>query len=379
MLRLLRITNLAVIDSAEVEFGPGLNVLTGETGAGKSILIGAIGLLLGDRASADLLRTGETTATIEAIFETGGGEELLLRREITSQGRSRAFINGTLATATVLRDTASRFVEIHGQHEHHTLLAPESHLALVDAFGGLGAHVAAVEELHAGWLRASKNLAAARTSAGDRAQRADLLRFQLAELDRASLRASAPNEDEELSATRKVLFNAERVRTLCAEAYASLYDKEDSALGTLAGVWRRVAELATVDSTFIPRLAERDAVKSQLEDLAAMLRDYGNDLDTSPERLQSVEDRLALLDRTKRKYGPTLADCIRRHDTIRGELAALDGGEEHLASLERALAEARGEIARLVVTTTERVLAKKLSDADRAAYNDTAARELANV
>src|SRR5215210_5540799 len=136
MLRFLRIRHLAVIDSVEVEFDPGLNVLTGETGAGKSILVEAVGLLLGGRASGDLVRTGEETAAIEAIFDNGG-EELLVRREITAQGRSRAFINGSLATAGALKDLSSRLIELHGQHEHQTLLDPSTHLAAVDAFGDL--------------------------------------------------------------------------------------------------------------------------------------------------------------------------------------------------------------------------------------------------
>src|SRR4029077_17649918 len=136
MLRFLRIKHLAVIDSVEVEFDPGLNVLTGETGAGKSILVGAVGLLLGGRASGDLVRTGKESAAIEAIFESGG-EELLVRREITAQGRSRAFINGALATAGALKDLSSRLIEMHGQHEHHTLLDPSTHLGVLDAFASL--------------------------------------------------------------------------------------------------------------------------------------------------------------------------------------------------------------------------------------------------
>src|SRR5215203_3890516 len=145
MLRFLRIRHLAVIDSVEVEFDPGLNVLTGETGAGKSILVEAVGLLLGGRASGDLVRTGEDTAAIEAIFESGG-EELLVRREVTAQGRSRAFINGALATAGALRELSSRLVELHGQHEHQALLDPVTHLPLLDQFadlGGLSARVSA--------------------------------------------------------------------------------------------------------------------------------------------------------------------------------------------------------------------------------------------
>src|SRR4026209_2320482 len=141
MLRFLRIANLAVIDSVEVEFGPGLNVLTGETGAGKSILVGAVGLLLGDRASSDLVRTGEEVATIEAIFDCGG-DEIIVGREITSQGRSRATINGALATAGALKDLSTQLIELHGQHEHQTLLDPAAHLGVLDAFGGFDALLA---------------------------------------------------------------------------------------------------------------------------------------------------------------------------------------------------------------------------------------------
>src|SRR5215813_8128763 len=157
MLRFLRITHLAVIDNAEVEFGAGLNVLTGETGAGKSILVEAVGLLLGGRASADMVRTGEDLATVEAIFEAGE-EELLVRREITSQGRSRAFVNGALATAGVLRDLSSRLVELHGQHEHETLLDPASHLTVVDAFGGLQALSEPVIETFERWQKAGTEM-----------------------------------------------------------------------------------------------------------------------------------------------------------------------------------------------------------------------------
>src|SRR6187397_1594333 len=157
MLRLLRIRNLAVIESAEVEFEPGFNVLTGETGAGKSILVEAVGLLLGGRASGDLVRTGEESATIEAIFERGG-EELLVRREVTAQGRSRAFINGDLATAGALKDLSSRLIELHGQHEHQTLLDPSTHLGVLDTFGRLDPLVAPTTVAFDIWRAAEEDL-----------------------------------------------------------------------------------------------------------------------------------------------------------------------------------------------------------------------------
>src|SRR5262252_5821619 len=229
MLRFLRITHLAVIDTAEVEFGPGLNVLTGETGAGKSILVEAVGLLLGGRASADMVRTGEEVATIEAIFETNG-EELLVRREITAQGRSRAFVNGALATAGGLRDLSSRLVELHGQHEHQTLLDPSSHLDVVDSVGALQKLTMPVAEAFASWENARTELARLQKAAVDRQNRQDMLTFQVAELDRAALKAEQVTEDVDLASTKQVLASAERVQRLCAESYATLYESDGAVL-----------------------------------------------------------------------------------------------------------------------------------------------------
>jgi DNA repair protein RecN (Recombination protein N) len=337
MLRFLRIRNLAVIHSADVEFEPGLNVLTGETGAGKSILVEAVGLLLGGRASGDLVRTGEDSATIEAIFESGG-EELLIRREITAQGRSRAFINGTLATAGALKDLSGRLIELHGQHEHQTLLDPSTHLSVLDAAGESNEAVARTAAAFDVMRAARDELARMRAVAADRDARLELITFQLAELDRA---APSPGEDEELAAVRQVLSNAERVERLCAESYASLYDRDDAILASLGGVWRRVAELATLDPQFQPYVEARESVKSQLEDLALFLRRYADAIEASPARLQQVEERLALLDRLKRKHGPTLADVIARREALRREHSDLTRGDERIHELDEAHARAK--------------------------------------
>jgi DNA repair protein RecN (Recombination protein N) len=356
MLRFLSIRRLAVIDAVEVEFDAGLNVLTGETGAGKSILVEAVGLLLGGRASADLVRTGEDTATIEAIFDSGGagvGEpvgELIVRREITAQGRSRAFINGELVTAGALKDLSSRLVELHGQHEHQTLLDPTSHLSLLDEFGAhdeLRVSTATAYDT----LRASAEaLAHLRRAAADRGARQELAAFQLAELDRASLPAAhgtgEPGEDEALAATRQVLANAERVERLCTESYASLYENDDAVLGALGAVWRRVTELAELDPRFQPYLDARDGIKSQLEDLAMFLRRYADGIEASPARLQQIEERLALLERLKRKYGPTLAEVIAKRAELRSEVDDLEHSDERLVELERDRAAARGAFLR---------------------------------
>ncbi len=338
MFRFLRIEHLAVIDALEVEFEPGLNVLTGETGAGKSMLVEAVGLLMGGRASADLIRTGESQATVQAVFDSSSGSELIVRREVTSQGRSRAFVNGVLVTAAALKEQTSSLVELHGQHEHQTLLDPQSHLALLDDFAGLAAPRDGVAVAFRDWRRLQTELDAFQMDEREKAARLDLLSFQVGALERAAVQVG---EDEELETTRRVLGNAEKLQTLCGEAYGALYDSDEAALARLGAVWRRVAELAEVDPLFQPHLNARDAIKSQLEDLAFTLRSYGEHIDASPGRLQAVEDRLALLERLKRKHGPTLADVIAAKASLSRQLDSLQHADERRAGLAAESAAAR--------------------------------------
>ena len=339
MLRFLRIRNLAVIEAVEVEFESGFNVLTGETGAGKSILVEAVGLLLGGRASADLVRTGETHAVIEAAFEHDG-REIVVRREISSQGRSRSFINGALATAAGLKDLSLTLAELHGQHEHQALLDPATHLPVLDEFAGLTDQVMRVsaEWSVVGGLR--DQLDRSRMDERERVARLDLVTFQLNEIAKAAPRAG---EDETLAATRQVLLSAERIQRLCEESYGALYDRDDAVLASLAGVWKRVGELATIDPQFLPYAEAREGIKSQLEDLASFLRSYADGIDASPSRLQDVEDRLALLERLKRKHGPGLEDVIERGRVLTRERDLLSGGGARTEDLLKALesAEAR--------------------------------------
>jgi len=352
MLRFLRIERLAVIDAVEVEFQPGLNVLTGETGAGKSMLVEAVGLLMGGRASPDLVRTGESQATIQAIFDAGRNGELIVRREITSQGRSRAFVNDALVTAAALKDQTAGLVELHGQHEHQTLLDPQSHLALLDDFAGLASMRDGVAAAFREWRRVQSEFDALQLDERERAARLDLLQYQVGELDRAGVRAG---EDEELLAARRVLANAEKLQRLSGDAYAALYESDEAALSTLGLVWKRIAELAEFDPSFQTHLEAREAIKSQLEELAFQLRSYGEHIDASPGKLQQVEDRLALIERLKRKYGPTLDEVIRSRSSLarqmesfqhtdqrRTELAGeLRGARERFLSLARRLSAER--------------------------------------
>src|SRR5688500_198627 len=337
MLRFLRIEHLAVIDAVQVEFEPGLNVLTGETGAGKSMLVEAVGLLIGGRASADLIRTGETQAQVQAEFDVAD-ETLIVRRDINAQGRSRAFVNDTLVTAASLSDQTAPLVELHGQHEHQTLLGPQSHLLMLDEFAG---HVPAREHVAAAyreWKRLQSEFDAFQMDEREKAARLDLLEFQVGELEKARPRAG---EDEELETTRRVLSSADKLQRLSGEAYAALYDSDAAALARLGTVWKRIAELAEVDPTFLPHLEARDAIKSQLEDLAQTLRSYGETIDASPARLQEVEDRLALLERLKRKHGPSLADVVAKRDTLSRQLDALENADERRPGPEAATRAAR--------------------------------------
>ena len=337
MLRFLSVRNLAVIDRLELEFESGLNVLTGETGAGKSILVGAVGLLVGGRASADLVRTGEETATVEAIFETADGDEVIVRREVSAQGRSRASIDGALATSATLRDVCSPLVDLHGQHEHQRLLDASTHLDVLDAFANLRDQRCAVGDRFAAFetVRAERD----RLVSGERekASRLEFLSFQLAEIDRISPK---PGEDNELSATRTVLANADRLQRLCSEAYDALYEGDAAVLPALGVVWKKVGDLAALDTRFAPYLDGRDAVKSQLEDLSFFLRSYSGAIDASPARLQEVEDRLAQLERLKKKHGATLAEVLDKAHSLRREQHDLTHATERVATIDRALAQA---------------------------------------
>lgn len=339
MLRFLSVRHLAVIDRLEVEFEPGLNVLTGETGAGKSVLVLAIDLLVGGRASADLVRTGEEHATIQAIFETRDKREVIVRREISAQGRSRAFIDDALATSAALRELGASMLSLHGQHEHQALLNPAEHIDLLDGFAN---HPDLVQNTHARfdeWRTAADALD--RTQLGDREKKAriEIASFQLQEIEKIAPRLA---EDDQLMTERQVLANAGRLSQLSADAYAALYDGDAAALSSLSAVWKRLGELAAIDSRAQAFLDHREDIKLRLEELAFFLRDYRDGIDAAPERLQAVEDRLAGLERLKRRYGPTLQDVTARAATLRTELDELGASDEHAAQL--AAAERDGRV-----------------------------------
>ena len=335
MIRFLSIRDLAVIDHLEIEFDAGLNVLTGETGAGKSIVVGALGLLRGGRASSDFVRTGAHKAVVEAAAETSDGRERVLRREVSAQGRSRAFIDDRLVSTSSLRALGAELLDLHGQHEHQALLDPAGHLDLLDRYVNLGAILGDVRDRFTAWRRAAADLEGVRQRMTDRAERLETVAFQLREIEEVD---PSDGEDDALVAQRQILANADWLHQLAVESYTELYDGDGAVMGALDRVWKRVGELASLDPAFASHLDAKDAIASQLEELAYALRPHASGVDASPERLQAVEDRLARLERLKRRYGPALTDVIGRREQLRGEAAQLEGGAEREEKLAGELA-----------------------------------------
>jgi DNA repair protein RecN (Recombination protein N) len=336
MLKLLRINNIALIRELEVELGPGLTLLTGETGAGKSIVIDALSLLLGERASPELIRSGEERASVEAVFEVAAaaaileerglsadGDEVVIRRELQSGGKGRATVNGALVPVSLLRDLAPGLAVIHGQHEPQGLLDPATHLDLVDHFaGGEGRPVG---EFYRDLRAAEAALERLRGDRRESERRREMLEFQASEIERAGL---AAGEDEALRVEKARQANAGRLSTLSGEAYSLLYDDEGAALSRLGQVFRRLEDLAAIDPSFRPFLDARSDVLAPLEDLALRLRDYHEQLEVSPGRLDEIEGRLAVLERLKKKYGATVEEVLAFGERCRRELDALASPEE---------------------------------------------------
>lgn len=384
MLKLLRISNIAVVSAVEIEFGPGLNLLTGETGAGKSILVDALGLLLGGRASPELIRTGEAQGAVEAVLETPlllralearglpiDGEEVILRRDISATGKARVSINGALVPVSLLKELAEPCLEIHGQHDHRGLLDAETHLELLDGQAGLGRLAESVAERQRERVRLLSELQALRRDRRELERRREMLEFQAREIESAAL---AVGEEEELRAEKAVQANAGRLRALSEEAYALLYEDDQAALGRLKQVYRNVEELASIDPRFKSHAEARLSLLAPLDDLALQLRDYKETVEAAPGRLDAIETRLALTERLKKKYGASLAEVIGFGARCREELGQHGAPEEREAQLERELQAASAEYKK---TATELSRKRRAAAAELAGRMENELAELA--
>jgi DNA repair protein RecN (Recombination protein N) len=370
----LRLENYAVVDNLAVEFAPGLNLLTGETGAGKSILVDALALLLGEKASSEVIRSGAERAVVSAVFEAEGAAEkplakilesngldesddgsLILRREIATGGKGRVFVNNQPATVAVLRLLAPHLATIHAQNESILCFDGPARLELLDTFAG--SEREPVETAFAAWKKIRTHIDELERGEQDRLRLVDLWVFQKREIEQARLESG---EDERLEAEKRVLANAEKIYNAAMNAFDLLYEGTGSTASSLRAAHKQIEELARYEPKFQEALAALDNARISVEDVGATVRDYAGGIHASPEHLAQVEDRLALLDRLKRKYGPSLEEVIQFGSEVSRKLAEVENKDEILRQLRAQLAQAADEYLRVA-----RALAKKRAEAGR--------------
>jgi DNA repair protein RecN (Recombination protein N) len=385
----LRLENYAVVDNLAVEFAAGLNLLTGETGAGKSILIDALALLLGEKASADLIRSGAERAVISAVFEIddktekvvarileGNGidpndedESIILRREIAAGGKGRVFVNNQPATVSVLRQLAPYLATIHAQNETILSFDAAARLELLDAFAGT--QLEATSAAFAAWKNIAHRIAELEHGEQDRLRLLDLWTFQKREIEDAKLHAG---EDERLEAEKRVLSNAEKIYSAAMNAFDLLYEGSASTSSSLRTAQKHIEELSRYEPKFQEALAAIETARISVEDVGATLRDYAGGIHASPEHLAEVEDRLALLDRLKRKYGPSLDDVIQQREEVSRKLSEMENKDEILAQLRQELTQAAAEYLKSAHSISRKryEAARKLEKLVEAEINDLA-------
>ncbi|MDR3763818.1 MAG: DNA repair protein RecN [Acidobacteriota bacterium] len=384
MLRELRVENYAVIDNVAVEFGPGLNLLTGETGAGKSILIDALALLLGEKAYSEVVRHGAEKATVSAVFDAedpaitaileengldAEAGDLILRRDIATNGKGRVFVNNQPATVGVLKALAPRLAVVHAQNQSVMIFDPPERLALLDAAAGIS--LEGVTSAYAEWKHIADRISDLEKGEQEKARLVDLWKFQLKEIHDAGL---AAGEDQKLESEKRVLANSERVFASATGAFNDLYDAEDSALARIGTAARHLEDLARFNESFKEAAAQLANARVTIEDLSTTLRDFADGMDASPERLAEVEDRLALIDRLRRKYGKTLDDVLAFEQDVAGRLNDIENKDEVLATLRKQLATAANKYLDLARQVSRRryEMARKLEKTVEAEINDLA-------
>ena len=342
MLKELRIRNLAIIDDLAVRFARGLNILTGETGAGKSIIVDALGLALGDRAQSDLIKSGEKEATVQAYFEIPGdkslpdigidtSEGILLGRIISAGGKSRAYINDSMVTQQTLSEVGKALVDIHSQHEHQGLLTTEKQRTVLDCYGKLQPLRERVASLftEVRTLRTERDML--REQVRERAQRLDLLRFQVNEIDAASLE---PGELEKLEEERSILSNVSRLNEYTEKAYSLLYESEGSCFEGLSGVIALVRDMHSIDSGIEETVKLLESAMPLIEDASISLRGLRDRYDLEPGRLETVEERIELIRKLGRKYGDGTESILRYRESADDEMKGLESVDEKLALIE---------------------------------------------
>ncbi len=357
MLIELRIRDFAVIDDLALELAPGLNALSGETGAGKSIIVGALSLLLGERASSEVVRSGAERAVVEGVFDVSGNDEvarrmeaagvrpeeglLILKREVAAEGRNRAWVNGSPATATLVGELGSSLVDLHGQHEHQTLLRPDEQRALLDAFAGAEERAGRVRALHGESRRLLSELDERRARRGELEARADFLRFQLGEIEGAELEEG---EEEALEDEARKLENAEELAREASALHEKLYAGDRAVADRTAAARDVLRRLSRLDPALEEEAGMMEEAYQVLREVGRRMADYGAGVEHDPTRLEALRERQDRLVRLKRKYGPELSDVIETGRRVRSELDELEGAEVALEDAEQRLDRAREEL-----------------------------------
>jgi DNA repair protein RecN (Recombination protein N) len=366
MLSELRIRNFALIDQLTVRLGPGLNVLTGETGAGKSIIVGALSLLLGERASVDVVRAGAERASVEGIFDTDGNAEverwleeqgieaedglLILKREVAAGGRSRAWINGSPTTATLLGELGGVLVSLHGQHEHQTLLRRDEQRSILDAYAGLTDLVQQVSAARATLNDARSRIARLEHHRAEVGERSDLLRFQLEEIESAALRVG---EDQELEEEARKLSHSEELQSLSSSLFEAL-GGDRALLSDLGSLRRAVDQLVRIDPGLEPLAELHDTAYYAVQEMVEQVERYAAGIEHDPGRLEVIRQRQDLIFRLRSKYGPSLADIIGVGERARAELEMMDVAGFELGTLQKEEARAQEELWSLAADLTGR-------------------------
>jgi len=367
MLTELRIRNFALIDQLSVRLGPGLNVLTGETGAGKSIIVGALSLLLGERASSDVVRSGENRASVEGVFEVDGREDLarlldergidadegtiVLKREVAAEGRSRAWVNGSPATAGLLGEIGRMLVDLHGQHEHQTLLRRDEQRAILDAYAGNAALLAEVRGAHGLTVQLRREVADLERRRREALQRADYLRFQADEIEQATL---VPGEEEALEEEAQRLSHSEELTSLSNQLYDALTGSDRSVVGSLGGLSRALDHLVRIDPAQESSRELYDTAYFALQELGDRMERYAQTVEHDPQRLDQIRRRQDLIFRLRTKYGGTVEEVAAIGRQAREELDLVDGAGFEIAALQKRLDAAAAELGRLAAELTAR-------------------------
>ena len=357
MLNLLKISNIALIDALEIEFGSGLNLLTGETGSGKSIIVDSLGALAGERVTSDLIKEGTGAAKIEGLFtvdrtpstvelldEAGieiddeGSIELIVRREISLTGKNRIFVNNQLVTAAFLRRLGPVLVDIHGQGEQTSLFDPATHLELLDEYARAAPLREKVAAAYTAWSRAMRELTELQRGESEKLQLLDILKFQVDEIRRTGLKAG---EETELEEEKRRLNNVEKLSSLSGDALNLLYDADEATVTTLEKAVRKIDELTEYDSRFAGYQEGLQAAQAVLQDLSFAVRDFATHLEFSPERLEEIESRLAEITRVARKYGGTVDTALEHLKDSESRLDAIENAEFHQEEARKRVEQAR--------------------------------------